>query len=41
VFYLATASSAGLGGGFVFLVGIVLLACLGAGVVLLRGLFRT
>ena len=41
VFYLATASSAGLGSGFVFLIGVVLLACLGAGVVLLRGLFRT
>ena len=33
--------SAGIGTGFVFLIGIVLLACLGAGVVLVRGLFRT
>ncbi len=39
-FYLATANSAGIGIGFVFLVGIVLLACLGAGAVLVRGLFR-
>ena len=41
VFYLAAAGSAGIGTGFVFLIGIVLLACLGAGVVLVRGLFRT
>jgi len=31
----------GMGLGLVFLVGIVLLACLGAGAVLVRGLFRT
>ena len=39
--YLAQAGRAGLGTGFTFLVGVVLLLCLGAGVVLLRGLFRT
>jgi hypothetical protein len=40
-YYLTTASSSGLGIGFVFLVGIVVMACLGAGALLLRGLFRT
>lgn len=41
VMYLMQASQTGLGTGFVFLVGIVLLACLGAGLVLLRGLLKT
>jgi len=31
----------GLGAGFIFIVGVVLLFFLGAGAVLLRGLFRT
>jgi len=39
--YLSQAGAAGLGGGFAILVGIVLLACLGAGFILLRGLFKT
>lgn len=39
--YLMQASAAGLGSGFVLLVGIVLLAVVAAGIVLLRGLFRT
>ena len=39
--YLAQAGTAGLGTGFTFLVGVLLLFCLGAGVVLLRGLLRT
>jgi hypothetical protein len=39
--YLMQAGAAGLGIGFVVLVGIVLLAVMGAGIVLLRGLFRT
>jgi hypothetical protein len=39
--YLMQASASGLGGGFVTLTGVVLLLVLGAGVVLLRGLFRT
>jgi len=39
--YLMQAGAAGLGNGFVVLVGIVLLAVLGAGILLLRGLFRT
>ena len=39
--YLAQAGAAGLGGGFVILVALVLLACIGAGFLLLRGLLRT
>jgi predicted phage tail protein len=41
VAYLMQAGAAGLSGGFVFAVGIVLLGVLGVGMVLLRGLFRT
>jgi hypothetical protein len=41
VFYLVQAGTSGLGNGFVLMVGIVLLACIGAGVLLLRGLFTT
>jgi hypothetical protein len=37
--YLSQAGAAG--GGFAVLVGLVLLACLGAGFILLRGLFKT
>lgn len=40
VTYLVQVGQAGLGTGIVFLVGIVMLACLGAGVVLLKGLLR-
>jgi hypothetical protein len=39
--YLMQANATGLGTGFVFLVGVVLLACLGAGVMLVRGLLKT
>ena len=38
--YLVQAGTAGLGDGFVVLAGIVLLAVLGVGLLLLRGLFR-
>jgi hypothetical protein len=41
VAYLTQAGASGIGGGFAILVGLVLLACLGAGFLLLRGLFRT
>jgi hypothetical protein len=41
VAYLSQAGAAGLGGGFAVLVVLVLLACIGAGFVLLRGMFRT
>lgn len=40
-YYLMQVGSAGLGGGFVVLVGIVMLVCLGTGVMLLRGLLKT
>lgn len=40
-FYLMQAGAAGLGGGFTFLVGVVLLAAIGFGVVLLRGMFKS
>ena len=39
--YLSQAGAAGLGGGFAIIVVLVLLACIGAGFVLLRGLLRT
>lgn len=39
--FLSQAGTAGLGGGFAILVVLVLVACLGAGFVLLRGLLRT
>ena len=39
--YLSQAGAAGLGGGFAVIVVLVLLACLGAGFVLLRGLLRS
>ena len=39
--YFAQANTAGLGTGFTFVVGIVVLFCLGMDAVLLRGLFRT
>src|SRR5260221_216685 len=39
--YLAQASTTGLGIGFTFVLGVVVLFCVGAGVVLIRGLFRT
>ncbi len=39
--YLAQAGTAGAGGGFAILVVLVLLACIGAGVLLLRGLLRS
>lgn len=41
VAYLSQAGASGLGGGFAILVGLVLLACVGAGFLLLRGLLRT
>ena len=40
-YYLAQAGASGLGGGLVVLVAIVMLACVGAGVLLLRGLLKT
>ncbi|HET6319913.1 MAG TPA: hypothetical protein VFG86_25930 [Chloroflexota bacterium] len=39
--YLSQAGASGLGGGFVILVALVLLACIGAAFLLLRGLLRT
>ena len=39
--YLAQADTTGLGTGFTFVVGIVVLFCIGMGAVLVRGLFRT
>jgi hypothetical protein len=39
--YLAQAGIAGLGSGFVLLMAVVLLGCIAAGVLLVRGLFRT
>ena len=39
--YLSQAGAAGLGGGFTLLVGLVLVAAIAAGVLLLRGLLRT
>src|SRR5437667_373175 len=39
--YLWHAGTSGLGGGFVSLVGVVLLVCVAAGLMLLRGLSRT
>jgi hypothetical protein len=39
--YLTQAGAAGVGGGFAILVALVLLACIGAGFLLLRGLLRT
>ncbi len=39
--YLSQAGAAGLGGGFAILVAIVLLACIGAGFILLRGMLRS
>jgi hypothetical protein len=39
--YLSQAGTTGLGSGFTFLVGVVLLAAIGVGFVLARGLFRT
>jgi len=38
--YLAQAGTSGLGTGFALLVGVVLLFCVGIGVILLRGLLR-
>jgi hypothetical protein len=40
-YYISQAGAAGLGTGFTLLVGIVVLACVGFGVMLLRGLLRT
>ena len=39
--YIAQAGAAGLGSGFTILVGVVVLAAVGAGAALLAGLFRT
>jgi hypothetical protein len=39
--YLSQAGATGAGGGFAILVVIVLLACLGAGFILLRGMLRS
>jgi hypothetical protein len=39
--YLSQAGAAGLGGGFAIIVVLVLLACVGAGFMLVRGLLRT
>ncbi len=41
IFYLSQAGAAGVGSGFILLVGLVVLACLGVGWLLLRGLLRT
>ena len=41
IVYLMQAGASGLGGGFVLLVGVVLLGVLGAGFILVRGLLRT
>jgi hypothetical protein len=41
ILYLTQAGAAGLGGGFMILVGVVLVACVGTGWLLVRGLFRT
>jgi hypothetical protein len=39
--YLRQAATTGLGIGFTFVMGVVVLFCVGAGLVLIRGLFRT
>lgn len=41
VVYLMQSSAAGLGSGFTLLVGVVLLACIGVGAMLVSGLFTT
>ncbi|MBV9543118.1 MAG: hypothetical protein JOY61_01925 [Chloroflexi bacterium] len=40
-YYISQAGAAGVGTGFTILVVVVVLACIGFGFVLLRGLFRT